>query len=157
VCRGFEECIRMDSCCGFDPAPRIRCAVRMALHYHAAAGCELVLYRCPGGPGIVGLLRPVVFPGLWCFSPGARFSGPGRVQRNNARRWVGNSPGPGWPCCAARPAGWWSGSEADVGDVGVGAPVGVQLGDDVVPDAVQGVEVAGDQGVDRGVPDVADL
>lgn len=36
-----------------------------------------------------------------------------------------------------------------MGDVGVGAPVGAQLGDDVVPDGVQGV--------DRGIPDVADL
>jgi hypothetical protein len=30
-------------------------------------------------------------------------------------------------------AGWWSGSEAGVGDVGVGAPVGVGLGDDIRP------------------------
>lgn len=50
-----------------------------------------------------------------------------------------------------------SGAEADVGDVGVGAPVGVEFGDDVVPDPFEFGDVAAGESVDCGVPDVADL
>ncbi len=47
----------------------------------------------------------------------------------------------------------WSGGPADGGDVAVRVVVGAEVGDEVIPDAVQRLGVVGQPGIDRRIPD----